>query len=490
MSRTLVALFLLPGLVLFVSASGAGAATDEPESIDPPPLERALAVIRPARIRADLHFLASDALEGRDSPGPGLQMAARFLQLRVARLGFRPAGDDEGFVDRYEVERAHADLARTGARLLRGEASTTLTFGEELYFYPGGELDLETEAEVVYVGRGSRGEVKGLDLSGKWALARISREVVWRERRENVAGGGAVGLLNLSDPALDDGDFARNARRFSTPPPADAFTRYFLTGPRFPTTYLGPDLVGALLPGGLDTAPGPLPDVRWREIRVVAKRETHELENVVALWPGNDPQLREEAIVLCAHYDSIGARGDEIWNGADDNGSGTAALLALADALREYGPMRRSVILLWPSGEEKGLLGSAAWVRDPANFHGLRPVLVINLDTIGRCGSEYLAVTPTVQLPEHNALVRLARKLAPQEGFPTLASADEYWPHSDHISFHRHLGVPAILLFGGMHEDMHQPTDTADRIDYDKVARVSRLVMRMLDVLQGVEAGD
>ena len=217
------------------------------------------------------------------------------------------------------------------------------------------------------------------------------------------------------------------------------------------------------------------------------RRDSQEdvtLENVCALWPGDDSSLADEWILLSAHYDHLGTRGEAIYNGADDNGSGSMALLAIAEALTNYGPMRRSVLLLWVSGEEKGLWGSGAWARHPTMPEGVRPVCNINLDMIGRNAPDGLLITPTRNHPSYNGLTRLAEKLGPREGFLSLGSADAYWQRSDQVNFSRYLNIPVTFLFAGEHEDYHQPGDTPDKIDYDKVRRVSRLVVRMLHSMQ------
>ena len=208
------------------------------------------------------------------------------------------------------------------------------------------------------------------------------------------------------------------------------------------------------------------------------------LENVCGLWPGDDPELSKEWILLSAHYDHVGVRGESIYNGADDNGSGSMAMLAVAEALVEYGPMRRSVLFLWVSGEEKGLWGSGAWTRDPTLPPGVKPVCNINIDMVGRNAPDNLLITPTRNHPAYNGLTRLAEKLGPREGFLSLGSADAYWLRSDQVNFSRHLDIPVAFFFAGEHEDYHQPGDTPDKIDYGKVSRVARLVVRMLHAMQ------
>jgi Zn-dependent M28 family amino/carboxypeptidase len=194
--------------------------------------------------------------------------------------------------------------------------------------------------------------------------------------------------------------------------------------------------------------------------------------------------LSKEVILVSAHYDHVGVTNGVVYPGADDNGSGSMGLLALAEALAEYGPMRRSVMLLWVSGEEKGLWGSAAWTRSPTLPAGHRAVCDLNIDMIGRNAPDYLLITPTSRMREYNGLTRLAEGFAPQEGFAPLGSADEYWRRSDHMNFADNLRIPVAFLFSDVHEDYHKPGDTPDKIDHDKIRRVVRLVLRMIDALQ------
>ncbi len=136
------------------------------------------------------------------------------------------------------------------------------------------------------------------------------------------------------------------------------------------------------------------------------------------------------------------------------------------------------------SGEEKGLWGSGAWTKDPWLPDGRRPVANINIDMIGRTEPAELYITPSDGHERYNAIARAAYELSALEGFPRLESQDEYWARSDHANFAKNLAIPVTFLCAGEHEDYHKPTDTADKIDYDKVRRVTRLVVRMLDRLQ------
>jgi hypothetical protein len=463
---------------------------------DPVALARALAAVEAGDLCADVRFLASDELEGRDTPSQGLRLAARYLRARVERLGFQPAGD-AGFFDLYRLERGGIDVERTGATLSGAGAERALVLGRDYAFFGGGAHELE--GAVVFVGAARAEDLAGLELRGKWALvadggSERGREA-WQERRarqERLLAAGALGQVSASElegqPAEErdarlaqTAEFARAGSLAA--PGANASPR----GPDFPSLTLSSGLSRELL--AARPRVGAELSVRLRDRRVQRERESLELENVAALWPGSDPVLGREVLILSAHYDHVGVSGGEVYNGADDNGSGTSALLGVADALARLGPLRRSVLLLWVSGEEKGLLGSAAWTREPTLPEGFRPVCNLNLDMVGRNAPDKLLLTPSKALPEYNALARLAETLAPLEGFPSLGSADEYWTRSDHKNFAENLGIPVAFLFADVHDDYHRPGDDAEKIDCDKIRRVTRLVLRMLDGLQGETLG-
>jgi Zn-dependent M28 family amino/carboxypeptidase len=218
----------------------------------------------------------------------------------------------------------------------------------------------------------------------------------------------------------------------------------------------------------------------------LGKDGTVEVENVCALWPGSDPKLSKEVIILSAHYDHVGTSSDgTVFNGADDNASGTTGLLQIAEALSVHGPMKRTILLIWVSGEEKGLMGSKAWCLNPQLPPDHRPVCNLNIDMIGRNAPESLLITPTkARKADYNGLTRLAEANCGLEGFTDLGSADDYWFRSDHANFASYLKIPVAFLFDDVHVDYHKSTDDPEKIDCDKIRRVSRLVFRMLDGLQ------
>ncbi len=455
-------------------------------------LEAALDSIRVENIKADIFFIASDELEGRDTPSPGQRIAARFLRSRLERLGFAP-GAPSGYIYEYPLYLPRLDEAKSYARIALGKVISDLTLGVDYYIKAPASAAFEGSANVVFCGS-SREKDMPKDLSGKWALCFDEGKVV-SDRIKSLSEAGALGVLMAPAPGYSDKPYAERfgeeLRRLRA---ADvSWPRDEARDKSAPVLWLAPSAAERLAPElygegakrnpklGLELA------ASFAHARVLAgDNGSVQCENVCGFWPGSDPKLRDEVIVLSAHYDHVGWRGRtrEIHNGADDNGSGTTTLLAVAEALATHGPLRRSVLLMWVSGEEKGLFGSKAWTEKPWLPGEGRAVCNLNIDMVGRNAPDKLLITPTAKRAEYNGLTKLAEDLAPLEGFPKLESCDSYWDRSDHANFARNLKIPVAFLFSDVHQDYHQPGDDPEKIDYDKVRRVSRLVMRMLAGLQ------
>ena len=455
-------------------------------------LERALDSVKVERLSADLHFLACDELGGRDSPSVEQRIAARFLVNRVKRLGLQP-GAGEGYLWEYGLPMTVLDADETRMVAKRGETSLELELGPDYGFFSGMSQDSEAVGPVVFAGelRGDERDASGgkMELTGAWALCTSHEDVSFRDRVQTAREAGAVGVIVVSPLGGEDEMLARcagYAEQLSRPRiqrgRRDSARRSF---PYVYMTHAG--LRGLMeLAGVAELAPGVRFELELSERRAMDSEAETQLENVCALWPGSDPELAKEVIILSAHYDHVGrvAQTGDVFNGADDNGSGTTGLLAVAEALTAYGPLRRSVLLTWVSAEEKGLLGSRAWSQDPLLPEGSRAALNLNIDMIGRNAPHQVLVTPTSEHEAYNFLTRLVEKHAPAEGFTEIGSADEFWNRSDQANFSKYLEIPVAFLFTGLHEDYHRPTDTPDKIDYDKMRRVVRLLLRMLDDLQ------
>lgn len=226
-------------------------------------------------------------------------------------------------------------------------------------------------------------------------------------------------------------------------------------------------------------------------ISLTQEKTVRELigENMLAFVEGNDPALKDEILVLTAHYDHIGKRGDAIFNGADDNGSGTSTILEVCEAFtlakeEGHGP-RRSVLFMLVSGEEKGLLGSQYYVEHPL-FPLENTIANINVDMVGRVDEkhadnpEYIYVIGADRLSTelHNINEAANDRHTQLELDYTYNAEDDpnrYYYRSDHYNFAKK-GIPAVFYFNGTHDDYHQDTDTIEKINFEKMAVIGKLV--------------
>lgn len=470
----------------------------EPASPDPTSAKMlaALETVSADEIKTDVYFIASDDLAGRDTPSEGLKVAARFLRSRLERLGWKP-GAKEGYFHEYPVfQRAmNVDASRI---VWEGKgAQAELKYGTDYFLSSNFDvMDVDATGPVVFGGDGSKSDLGSSRVEGKWALV-FDEGTEPRDLSRYARKAKAKGLIVAPGPNYKGEDYASrwaaalDRQRRGTVAPArpvdakDAKNDDEDGGSGgFPMVLVTRPVAEAMLAAAKKPAvPAKGADlgIQLTETRRVVGNVP--VENVCGFWPGSDPVLSKECIILSAHYDHIGVQKGEIHNGADDNGSGTSLMLAVAEALVEYGPMKRSVMIIWVSGEEKGLWGSRAFAENPWFPDGVKPVANINIDMVGRNAPDKLLITPTkARAKDYNDLVKVSEKLAPLEGFPKLGSADAYYTRSDHAEFAK-LGIPVMFLFSDVHDDYHGPGDDADKLDYDKIHRVGRLVLRILDGL-------
>jgi peptidase M28-like protein/PA domain-containing protein len=237
-----------------------------------------------------------------------------------------------------------------------------------------------------------------------------------------------------------------------------------------------------------------LPGVRI-EGTIATTGARKETANVVAFLRGSDPALAKELVVVGAHYDHVGKNEEgEVWNGADDNASGTAALLEIAAALASA-PPPRSVLFVAFGAEEVALLGSFYFVENPP-IPVARIVAMVNCDMIGRGGEEDLKTSPDeaskanevfvsglASSPVLEPIVRKANQGIDLE----ITASEKFFDRSDQAAFYA-AGIPVLFFNTGEHGDYHGPGDTADKLDYPKAARVARLALRCVSRLTSLAA--
>lgn len=494
--------------------------------------KRGVDTIAADQLRDYLTFIASDEMEGRDTPSRGLNTTAKFLAMNLTRWGFKPAGDEGSFFQRIDLRRERADTGQTKVDL----SGRALTSGTD--FLPGGGSG-NVSGQLVFAGNGwfvkskDMDAYKGVDPAGRIAVIFGSPNILPRGISRADLGKPKEELMNASDYArskgvvgliyVPDAQYITNWRRRQAfvergSTVVEKFQTQTATTP-LPTIVITPDTATLLFEGETQTAsaistasfgatPTTIPafllsDQKKITMNVVNTTETVPTQNVVAVWEGSDPVLKAEYVALGAHYDHVGSgcppKGtDTICNGADDDGSGTTALLGMAEALAKA-PARpkRSVLFVWHCGEEKGLWGSRYFTQFPTV--PLKQIVAqLNIDMIGRSKKEgdtnrsnseltgpdaVYVIGSTMMSTELGELVNSVNnsflKLTFDTKYDDPKDPNRFFYRSDHINYARK-GIPIIFFFDGVHEDYHGAGDTADKIDYQKMEKITRTVYMTL----------
>jgi Zn-dependent M28 family amino/carboxypeptidase len=450
----------------------------------------AVETITEADIAARLMYLASDELKGRDTPSPGLEAAAAYIASEFMRYGLEPAGEQGGWMQRWPFVLRTADPRAATFAVQRGASRRELQVGRDFYSAAGAPATVN--AGLVFTGATVDGEAAG--LRDRIAVIHVPGGQAAAQPRINQAraaarAAGAVGLVAILDPGVDAEAVGRavagpaTSRAGGAPPVPLFHLRYEPAREIFREAGLDLDglarraaagpIAAVPLTGATASGATPFTDV------------DHRPPNVAGMVRGSDPVLRDSYIVLSAHFDHVGtgrpdASGDSIFNGADDNASGTTSILELAQAFAALDAKpARSIIFLAVSGEEKGLLGSAYYANNPTV--PLESIIAnINMDMIGRNSPDSIVVIGK----DYSSLGDMANEIAARHPEVGLTLADDIWPEqrfffrSDQFHFAAK-EIPVLFFFAGVHEDYHRQGDHWYKIDTGKVMRVTRMVFHL-----------
>ena len=342
--------------------------------------------------------ISDDKYEGRDTGSKGEHQAQEFIVGKLKSLGVEPAGSN-GYFQSVKLRTVEIDEPHCQLSLVQDGQAQTLTLGEQAYFSTRYPLAPKVDAQLVFVGYGlnipekNYNDFSGLDLKNKVAViltgspadvpSALSAHYQSRaERWKALKAAGAIGLIQIQNPASVDLPWARSALNRNHP-------SMDLIGPEFDETSgskvaiaFNPAYADLLLRGSghafaelaaLGKERKPLPHFALKvslSATTAARSRDVDSTNIVAQIPGTDPTLKTEYVVLSAHIDHVGIgepiNGDRIYNGAMDNGSGSALLLDIARSLKQtHTTLKRSLLLVWVTGEEKGLLGSKYFAEHP-----------------------------------------------------------------------------------------------------------------------------
>ncbi|NVD96886.1 M28 family peptidase [Massilia sp. BJB1822] len=467
-------------------------------------------VVAEKPLRAHLAYLASDRLEGRGTGQPGADLTVRYLEKQAAEAGLKPLpnGSYRQVVPMLGMKIQSSSQMRIDAN----GKSQALEFGRDVIYGSGnGESELRVDVPMVFVGYGIRApeenwdDYKGVDVRGKLLLMMLNdpQPTVdepnrfggksltyygrWDYKFEEAYRQGALGVLVLHTDASA-------SYPFYVPANAYKLERVHLAGGgnRF-EGWLEENASKALFTAsGLDLAAlrasAESRSFRPVELTASAHIEMHssmrqlEQSNIIGIIPGSDPQLKHQAVVYSAHWDHLGkdlskddknartGKTDHIWNGAVDNASGSAALLAMAQAAAKK-PARRTQIFFWPCAEEEGMLGSAAYIRQPA-WPLAQTAANLNLDSMNFVGITRDMGVPgsdasTLRATSADVAAKMGLRLVPEVPDP----AGSFF-RSDHYNFVK-AGVPGIRVGSsvfsgdGLFDFVNDPTGSLTRIrDY------------------------
>lgn len=493
-----------------------------------------LAQIRETDLRADIGFLASDALNGRLSLQPGDEVAVQWIASEFAKAGLKPAATDAqgkpSYLQAVPLVEYRPDAQATRLALKRAGKSIEWKNPEVSGSFPE---DRDVDAPVVFAGYGITApelgydDYAGLDVKGKVVLVfdhepqetdahsifngtGNTRYATSYVKVLNAQEHGAVAVLIAPEPSHNHPSaqevrarIGHQAEHAANPIPAQALVDNPL---HIPSMVISAEVSGQLLATS-GTTPAALQqaidkDLKNHSLALAdtaislhlhnSSRREAVTWNVVGLVEGSDPKLAPETVIISAHHDHDGESGGQIWHGADDNASGTVGVVTLARAFAANpSKPKRSILFAVFAGEERGLLGAYYLAAHP-----LRPLdttrAMINFDMIGRDEQPSAQTDGLIQVPADtsNRLNLIGAAYSPDYQ-RTVAQAnqqvglvlDDRFDHeyalnvffrSDQFPFVLH-NVPAFWWFTGFHPDYHHPSDTPEKIDYPKMAKILKL---------------
>jgi len=492
------------------------------------PLRDAAVTITAADLLRDITYLASDELAGRATPSPGQDLAAAYVEKALREAGIRPFGDHGTYRQHYVVTRATLTPQETtlaiGARAFAHGSDFVLTNFLTPAVSTGG---------VVYVGTGIRSPkmqwdpYANVDVRGKWLLVHgpamlpegVTRQMLGTPGVDHMPAAqeartrGALGLLVIPSgdalTSLDKVTPRSTVARDLNPSVGWAYARSPL-----PQLVLSKAALAALLDGEPANADALLAaDVSHRygasfalragttvTLRLAAETENTDAYNVAGIVDGADPRLKDEYLTVSSHLDGAigGAAGaDAIFNAADDNASGSAGNLAIARALVQGPPPKRSIVLIWDTGEETGLWGSRHVAYSDLSRHIVAHTCV---DMIGRTkapgsnvrgqenlagpGEVFVAGPGVLSTRMDQALAVVARDFpyATQNRRFDNAAESFFYPRTDAAPYFERR-IPYVEFFTGLHEDYHRPSDEVSKIDPAKMEAVARTVYVFVSTL-------
>ncbi|MCB9186625.1 MAG: M28 family peptidase [Flavobacteriales bacterium] len=465
-------------------------------------------------LRERLQVLASDEFEGRETGQPGQKKAAEYIQAQLQSFGIPPIDKIGGYLQEFKLQLTYPDTVR----LIVG--NDTLRFLKDMYYFPGfGDMLIQTE-NLLYLGYGiddaRYSDYKDVSVKGRVLMIsggepvskngisyitgtdeKSSWTVDWEKKIELATERGAKALLVIDDNfSTSVMQFGRYIKRpeiqiGERPKESNGIPLIYINTKMATRIFSGAGVKGGHKALEKKTAKQGKPYSVELNVPVTinVKKNRGELtsENVLGFIEGTEKP--DEIVVISAHYDHLGKKGERIYNGADDDGSGTTTVLELAEAFARAkgngdGP-KRSILFMTVSGEEKGLLGSEFYTDHPV-FPLENTVADLNVDMIGRIDKEHEPDSNYVYIIGSDKLSTELHQLneSVNKAYTGLEldytyndenDPNRFYYRSDHYNFAKNQ-IPVIFYFTGVHEDYHQPSDTVEKIMFQKMEKIAKLV--------------
>jgi hypothetical protein len=473
----------------------------------------------PETLRQWLTVISSDEFEGRATFSAGLDRAAYYISDRLKDAGVKPGGQNGSYLQPVAVQTIESVNQSTLTVEVNGQ-SQTFKNGEGVYFPAnvGGKRTFTLNGSE-FVGYGlnlgsSHNDYAGRDVRAKavvWVGDAVPLSVTipsasrMMDSRTSMAIEEMGADLSISPAFGLSRGRERGSSRFITtqrldlPRPVDVMVSDEVLALLFAKAPSSFEQIQTKVQRQQDLQPMKLEGVKLTvtidaEYRVITTRMT---QNVVGLIEGSDPQLKNTYVAFGAHYDHLGIEqtgriedgADHIYNGADDDGSGTTAVIALANAFMKAPRPRRSLMFVWHAGEELGLWGSQYLVdHPPVPVENI--VAQINIDMIGRNrdnlaseeNSVYAVGADRISTELHNILIEandgLASPVKLDFEMNDPSDPERIYFRSDHFSY-ASKGIPIIFFFTGLHSDYHRVTDSVEKIHFEKMSHITRMIYEL-----------
>ncbi|MBI4854483.1 MAG: M20/M25/M40 family metallo-hydrolase [Acidobacteria bacterium] len=476
-------------------------------------------VITASSLKDYLYFVASDEMEGRDTPSKGLNMTAKFLATNLSRWGLKPGGDNGSFFQKISLTRSKTDVDNSSVEI----GGQVYKPGTDFIAFPNA---IDLNAPVVFASHGwvikskNINPYQNIDIKDKivvitqdfpknatYADLSGKRGEDWIEPYDYIERNGGKAVINV--PGFDELVFWERSKDYYQEKGRVIFDKLAKKNFSLPIITLSPKLLFKLFSKEAQLAKNifddtnqtissfALKDTNKVTIKIAVKKEIESTQNVIAILEGSDPALKDEYVAIGAHYDHVGVgdpvNGDRIYNGADDDGSGTVAVLQLAEAFSNAPRPKRSIMFVWHCGEEKGLLGSRYLMKFPT-IPVDKIITQLNIDMIGRSKKADDTSPSNNELSGPDEIYVIGSKLMSTELGEVSESVNNsnlnlkfnykyddpndrnrFFFRSDHFNYAQK-GIPIIFYFNGVHEDYHRPSDSVDKIDYQKMEKVTRTI--------------